>query len=89
LLGTWVVSGVFTDAWVCQVIDHMDSKISSGGPSRKVTRCDALCFAACEMKFSVPFPGKRCFVGNLAWKTSWQDLKDKFREIGTVSFSVV
>jgi hypothetical protein len=25
-----------------------------------------------------PFPGKRCFIGNLAWRTSWQDLKDKF-----------
>ncbi|EIE21682.1 G-strand telomere binding protein 1 [Coccomyxa subellipsoidea C-169] len=33
--------------------------------------------------------GKRCFVGNLAWKTSWQDLKDKFREIGTVVYANV
>ena len=34
-------------------------------------------------------PGKRCFVGNLAWRTSWQDLKDKFREAGTVVYANV
>lgn len=33
--------------------------------------------------------GKRCFVGNLAWKTSWQDLKDKFRECGNVVYANV
>jgi len=33
--------------------------------------------------------GKRCFVGNLAWKTSWQDLKDIFRECGTVVYTNV
>lgn len=33
--------------------------------------------------------GKRCFVGNLAWKTSWQDLKDKFREAGNVVYTNV
>eukprot|EP00798_Chlamydomonas_sp_ICE-L_P004641 gene4641-14840_t len=33
--------------------------------------------------------GKRCFVGNLAWKTSWQDLKDRFRECGTVVYTNV
>ncbi|MEW5304292.1 MAG: hypothetical protein WDW38_011071 [Sanguina aurantia] len=33
--------------------------------------------------------GKRCYIGNLAWKTSWQDLKDKFREIGTVVYANV
>lgn len=33
--------------------------------------------------------GKRCYVGNLAWKTSWQDLKDKFREIGNVVYANV
>ena len=33
--------------------------------------------------------GKRCFVGNLAWRTSWQDLKDKFREVGTVVYANV
>ncbi|KAG2444760.1 hypothetical protein HXX76_001504 [Chlamydomonas incerta] len=33
--------------------------------------------------------GKRCFVGNLAWKTSWQDLKDKFRECGNVVYTNV
>ncbi|CAL8469327.1 g8868 [Coccomyxa elongata] len=33
--------------------------------------------------------GKRCFVGNLAWKTSWQDLKDTFREVGTVVYANV
>lgn len=33
--------------------------------------------------------GKRCYIGNLAWKTSWQDLKDKFRECGTVVYANV
>ena len=33
--------------------------------------------------------GKRVFVGNLAWKTSWQDLKDKFRECGNVVYANV
>lgn len=33
--------------------------------------------------------GKRCYVGNLAWKTSWQDLKDKFRECGQVIYTNV
>jgi len=30
--------------------------------------------------------GKRVFIGNLAWKTSWQDLKDRFRECGNVVY---
>jgi RNA recognition motif-containing protein len=33
--------------------------------------------------------GRRCFVSNLAWRTSWQDLKDKFRECGTVVYTNV
>ncbi|KAF5839382.1 hypothetical protein DUNSADRAFT_953 [Dunaliella salina] len=33
--------------------------------------------------------GKRVFVGNLAWRTSWQDLKDKFRECGNVVYANV
>jgi RNA recognition motif-containing protein len=33
--------------------------------------------------------GKRCYVGNLAWRTSWQDLKDKFRECGNVVYANV
>ncbi|KAL6752334.1 hypothetical protein V8C86DRAFT_2757034 [Haematococcus lacustris] len=33
--------------------------------------------------------GKRCFVGNLPWRTSWQDLKDKFRECGCVVYTNV
>lgn len=33
--------------------------------------------------------GKRIFVGNLAWKTSWQDLKDLFRSVGNVVYSNV
>lgn len=33
--------------------------------------------------------GKRCYVSNLAWKTSWQDLKDKFRECGNVVYANV
>ena len=28
-------------------------------------------------------------TGNLAWRTSWQDLKDKFREVGTVVYANV
>ena len=26
----------------------------------------------------------RCYVGNLAWETGWQDLKDLFRSAGRV-----
>ncbi|KAK9811555.1 hypothetical protein WJX72_005817 [[Myrmecia] bisecta] len=33
--------------------------------------------------------GKRCYVGNLAWKTSWQDLKDTFRDCGEVVYANV
>lgn len=33
--------------------------------------------------------GRRTYVGNLAWKTSWQDLKDKFRECGNVVYANV
>jgi hypothetical protein len=33
--------------------------------------------------------GKRCYVSNLAWRTSWQDLKDKFRECGSVVYANV
>lgn len=36
-----------------------------------------------------PICGKRCFVNNLAWRTSWQDLKDHFRRSGTVVFANV
>eukprot|EP00915_Cephaloidophora_sp_WS-2016_P000156 GHVH01000245.1.p1 GENE.GHVH01000245.1~~GHVH01000245.1.p1 ORF type:complete len:244 (+),score=39.29 GHVH01000245.1:148-879(+) len=31
----------------------------------------------------IPY-GKQLFIGNLAFKTSWQDLKDEFRTIGDV-----
>lgn len=34
----------------------------------------------------LPKIGRRCFVGNLAWSTSWQDLKDHFRDAGTVVY---
>lgn len=40
-------------------------------------------------KQPVPTGGKRCFVNNLAWRTSWQDLKDHFRGNGTVVFANV
>jgi len=30
--------------------------------------------------------GRKVFVGNLNWRTSWQDLKDKFRDVGEVAF---
>lgn len=33
--------------------------------------------------------GRRCYVGNLAWKTSWQDLKDHFRSAGEVVYTNV
>lgn len=33
--------------------------------------------------------GKRCYVSNLAWRTSWQDLKDAFRTVGTVVYANV
>lgn len=33
--------------------------------------------------------GKRCYVGNLAWRTSWQDLKDEFRKCGNVVYANV
>eukprot|EP01026_Neomeris_dumetosa_P001542 TRINITY_DN103824_c0_g1_i1.p1 TRINITY_DN103824_c0_g1~~TRINITY_DN103824_c0_g1_i1.p1 ORF type:complete len:222 (-),score=55.45 TRINITY_DN103824_c0_g1_i1:779-1444(-) len=33
--------------------------------------------------------GRRCYVGNLAWRTSWQDLKDEFRACGTVVYANV
>ena len=33
--------------------------------------------------------GRRCFVSNLAWRTSWQDLKDKFRDCGNVVYANV
>ena len=33
--------------------------------------------------------GRRCFVSNLNWRTSWQDLKDKFRDCGEVVYANV
>lgn len=42
-----------------------------------------------EIDSSVMRIGKRCYVGNLAWKTSWQDLKDKFRDVGNVVYANV
>ncbi|CAG9464066.1 unnamed protein product [Pedinophyceae sp. YPF-701] len=33
--------------------------------------------------------GRRCYVSNLAWKTSWQDLKDAFSGCGNVVYSAV
>ena len=33
--------------------------------------------------------GRRSFISNLAWRTSWQDLKDAFRDCGTVVYSNV
>lgn len=44
---------------------------------------------AAEEQGQVVRIGKRVFVGNLAWKTSWQDLKDKFRECGNVVYTNV
>ena len=32
---------------------------------------------------------KRCFISNLSFKTSWQDLKDEFREVGNVVYANV
>jgi len=33
--------------------------------------------------------GRRCFVSNLSWNTSWQDLKDYFRQAGKVVYASV
>ncbi|KAI8472980.1 MAG: hypothetical protein J3K34DRAFT_453710 [Monoraphidium minutum] len=33
--------------------------------------------------------GRRVYVSNLQWRTSWQDLKDKFRECGNVVYANV
>ena len=33
--------------------------------------------------------GTRVYVGNLAWETSWQDLKDHFRQAGEVTHADV
>eukprot|EP00240_Pyramimonas_obovata_P004077 CAMPEP_0118932430 /NCGR_PEP_ID=MMETSP1169-20130426/10209_1 /TAXON_ID=36882 /ORGANISM="Pyramimonas obovata, Strain CCMP722" /LENGTH=370 /DNA_ID=CAMNT_0006875087 /DNA_START=76 /DNA_END=1188 /DNA_ORIENTATION=- len=33
--------------------------------------------------------GRRVYVGNLSWKTSWQDLKDHFKQCGTVVYADV
>lgn len=32
---------------------------------------------------------RRCYVGNLSYKTSWQDLKDHFKSVGKVVYSGV
>ena len=45
--------------------------------------------STCTHSKELPLAGKRCYVGNLAWKTSWQDLKDLFRSVGTVVYSNV
>lgn len=37
-----------------------------------------------ETPVEAPVVGRRCYVGNLAWAVSWQDLKDCFRECGEV-----
>eukprot|EP01024_Parvocaulis_polyphysoides_P006775 TRINITY_DN11927_c0_g1_i1.p2 TRINITY_DN11927_c0_g1~~TRINITY_DN11927_c0_g1_i1.p2 ORF type:complete len:290 (-),score=58.79 TRINITY_DN11927_c0_g1_i1:664-1533(-) len=33
--------------------------------------------------------GRRCYVGNLSWSVSWQDLKDEFKQCGTVVYANV
>ncbi|KAK3253069.1 hypothetical protein CYMTET_37661 [Cymbomonas tetramitiformis] len=33
--------------------------------------------------------GRRCYVGNLSFKTTWQDLKDHFRQAGQVVYADV
>ena len=43
-----------------------------------------------EQEAEEAFPqGRRCYVGNLAWRTSWQDLKDHFRSAGNVVYANV
>ena len=32
---------------------------------------------------------RRCYVGNLAWQTAWQDLKDAFRCCGNIVYANV
>lgn len=33
--------------------------------------------------------GRRVYISNLQWKTSWQDVKDAFRVAGNVVYSNV
>ena len=34
-------------------------------------------------------PGRRIYVGNLSWQTTWQDLKDHFKQAGEVLYADV
>jgi RNA recognition motif-containing protein len=34
-------------------------------------------------------PGRRIYVGNLSWQTSWQELKDHFKQAGEVLYADV
>lgn len=48
------------------------------------------CVGIMTGEVSQPVPqGRRCFVSNLAWRTSWQDLKDHFKTCGNVVFANV
>lgn len=34
-------------------------------------------------------PGRRIYVGNLSWQTTWQELKDHFKQAGEVLYADV
>ena len=34
-------------------------------------------------------PGRRIYVGNLSWQTTWQELKDHFKQAGDVLYADV
>lgn len=42
---------------------------------------------AWEAGYQVVKVARRVYVGNLAWKTSWQDLKDHFSSVGPVKYA--
>lgn len=42
-----------------------------------------------EAEAEVVRVARRVYVGNLAWRTSWQDLKDFFGRVGTVRYADV
>ncbi|GAX78819.1 hypothetical protein CEUSTIGMA_g6256.t1 [Chlamydomonas eustigma] len=68
--------------------DRVDNNGSTGG-SRvagiQPSRCEGTDHATSCQGGGGRLGGRgRCYVGNLAWQTGWQDLKDKFREAGRV-----
>lgn len=48
----------------------------------------------CQQQMQAPSPqgvasvGRRCYIMNLAWETTWQTLKDHFRQVSLDVFSL-